>query len=58
MTHHEWRYEKLLIAGDFLSSYTKVEAGCNLGITYWLGNFLYCLSGYLLVKIFHYSICN
>jgi len=22
-----WRYEKLPIAGDFLSSYTKVEAG-------------------------------
>jgi len=25
-----WRYEKLPIAGDFLSSYTKVEAGYNL----------------------------
>jgi len=24
-----WRYEKLPIAGDFLSSYTKVEAGYN-----------------------------
>ncbi len=26
---HRWRYEKLPIAGDFLSSYTKVEAGYN-----------------------------
>ncbi|MDD4729987.1 MAG: hypothetical protein PHN55_14710, partial [Dysgonamonadaceae bacterium] len=26
---HGWRYEKLPIAGDFLSSYTKVEAGYN-----------------------------
>jgi hypothetical protein len=24
-----WRYEKLPIAGDFLSSYTKVGAGYN-----------------------------
>ncbi|HBS88372.1 MAG: hypothetical protein A2W91_17355 [Bacteroidetes bacterium GWF2_38_335] len=24
-----WRYEKLPFAGDFLSSYTKVEAGYN-----------------------------
>jgi len=24
-----WRYEKLPIAGDSLSSYTKVEAGYN-----------------------------
>jgi len=24
-----WRYEKLPIAGDFLSSCTKVEAGYN-----------------------------
>jgi hypothetical protein len=24
-----WRYEKLPIAGDFLSSYTKAEAGYN-----------------------------
>jgi hypothetical protein len=24
-----WRYEKLPIASDFLSSYTKVEAGYN-----------------------------
>ena len=27
MHHNGWRYEKLPIAGDFLSSYTKVEAG-------------------------------
>jgi hypothetical protein len=26
---HGWRYEKLPIAGDTLSSYTKVEAGYN-----------------------------
>jgi len=29
VTHNGWRYEKLPIAGDFLSSYTKVEAGYN-----------------------------
>jgi len=37
------RYEKLPIAGDFLSSYTKVEAGYNPWITCCPGNFLYCL---------------
>jgi len=35
------RYEKLPIAGDFLSSYTKVESGYNPYITYLTGNFLY-----------------
>jgi hypothetical protein len=29
ITANGWRYEKLPIAGDFLSSYTKVEAGYN-----------------------------
>ncbi len=29
ITANERRYEKLPIAGDFLSSYTKVEAGYN-----------------------------
>jgi hypothetical protein len=29
ITPNGWRYEKLPIAGDFLSSYTKVEAGYN-----------------------------
>jgi len=29
MAHNGWRYEKLPIAGDSLSSYTKVEAGYN-----------------------------
>jgi len=28
-TTNVWRYEKLPIAGDFLSSYTKVEADYN-----------------------------
>ena len=34
-------------AGDFLPSYTKVEAGYNPWITYWTGNFLYrvCVPG-------------
>jgi hypothetical protein len=35
------RYEKLPIAGDFLASYTKVEAGYNSLIKYCPGNFLY-----------------
>jgi hypothetical protein len=29
MNANVWRYEKLPITGDFLSSYTKVEAGYN-----------------------------
>jgi hypothetical protein len=29
LPHNGWRYEKLPIAGDFLSSYTKIEAGYN-----------------------------
>jgi len=29
ITGNVWRYEKLPIAGDFLSSYTKVEASYN-----------------------------
>jgi len=29
LAHNGWRYEKLPIAGDFLSSYTRVEAGYN-----------------------------
>jgi hypothetical protein len=29
ITPKGWQYEKLPIAGDFLSSYTKVEAGYN-----------------------------
>lgn len=29
LAYNGWRYEKLPIAGDFLSSYTKVEAGYN-----------------------------
>jgi len=32
VSQHEtqrWRYEKLPIVGDYLSSYTKVEAGYN-----------------------------
>jgi len=29
MQYNGWRYEKLPIAGDSLSSYTKVEAGYN-----------------------------
>ena len=41
MTANVWRYEKLPFAGDFLSSYTKVEAGYNPLITYCPGNFLY-----------------
>ncbi len=41
MPHNGWRYEKLPIARDFLSSYTKVEAGYNPWTTYCPGNFLY-----------------
>jgi len=29
MAYNGWRYEKLPIAGNFLSSYTKVGAGYN-----------------------------
>jgi hypothetical protein len=29
MGGQRWRYEKLPIASDFLSSYTKVKAGYN-----------------------------
>jgi hypothetical protein len=29
MAHNGWRYEKLPISGDFLSIYTKAEAGYN-----------------------------
>jgi len=29
IAHNVWRYEKLPIAGDFLSGYAKVEAGYN-----------------------------
>lgn len=36
-----WWYEKLPVAGDAMSSYTKTEVGYNLCITYCPGNFLY-----------------
>jgi hypothetical protein len=41
MKPNGWRYEKLPIEGDFLSSYTKVEVGYNTCIKYYPGNFLY-----------------
>ena len=41
MRHNDWRYEKLPVADDSLSSYTKEKAGYNPWITYCPGNFLY-----------------
>ncbi len=41
VTANGWRYEKLPFAGDFLSRYTKVEAGYNPLIYYLCAYFVY-----------------
>ena len=43
MKHNGLRYDKLPIAGDFLSSYTKVETGYKSWIYCWFGNYFYTL---------------